>query len=153
MEFDPRAERTRRSGLGVALVLGVLLIGGLIFARGMGGGAKIPPAFDNGLTFAAAQERAGEMKRPVLAFATADWCGPCQVFKRGALVDPEVGREIEARTVPVYLDVDENEEVAGRLKVFSIPALLIVRDGAPVARLEGVRSADEVVAWLKEVAP
>jgi len=93
------------------------------------------------------------MKRPVLAFATADWCGPCQVFKRGALRDAGVRREIVARTVPVYLDVDENKEVAGRLKVFSIPALVIVRDGSPVAKLEGVRSAGEVVAWLKEVAP
>ncbi|MBM4109388.1 MAG: thioredoxin family protein [Phycisphaerae bacterium] len=146
-------ERTRRWGLGVAALLGLLLIGGILLARGAVGSGGVPPAFDNGLTLAAAQARAGEMKRPVLAFATADWCGPCQVFKRGALRDAGVRREIVARTVPVYLDVDENKEVAGRLKVFSIPALVIVRDGSPVAKLEGVRSAGEVVAWLKEVAP
>lgn len=143
-------EARKRAGSRGALVLVVLLlVGAVLAARGLGGGGSgSPPAFDNGLTLEAGEARSAATGRPVLALASAEWCGPCRVFKRGALADDELNRLIAERTVPVYLDVDKDRAGAGRLGVSAIPALVLMREGRVVSRMEGARPAGEVREWL-----
>ena len=136
--------------VGIAVVSIAALSAALVlhFVRGGGGGvASVPEAFRTGLTFAQAQQAAKETGKPVLVFVTADWCGPCQKFKRGTLSEIRVRDAVREKTIAVYLDADKDSDTAASLKVFSIPALLMVRaDG--VVKLEGVQSAERVLAFI-----
>lgn len=133
---------------GFALVLLASVIG--IRAIAGGGTADMPELFDPTVTYEDATQRAAESGKPVLVFATADWCGPCQTFKKGALKDASVVDFATSRTEPVYLDVDAHPELARQFGVQGIPAMMMVRDGQIVDRFVGVRSAAATVAWLDQ---
>ena len=67
-----------------------------------------------------------------LAFVyfTASWCGPCKV------VSP-VFDQLKKQTPSamfVKVDVDENEELAAKFKIESVPTLIVFRKGAVVHR-------------------
>ena len=116
--------------------------------------APVPPAFVNTAGLAEAMAASRASGRPVLAFATADWCGPCQQFKRGALVHPKVTEWIRQNTHAVYLNVDERQADAEQLSIYSIPALVLIRpDGTRPSRFEGNHSADEVLSFLMAAVP
>ena len=134
---------------GRALVLTVVLALGVIVVRGWSGHTPIPPVFAEQLTLSDAAARAAQSGKPVLVFATADWCGPCQEFKRTTLVDPEVAGWIADNTVPVYLNVDRFQDEAAGLSIISIPTSIMMRDGKAVARLSGAAGVEEYSAWLK----
>jgi thiol:disulfide interchange protein len=118
----------------------------------LGGG--VPPPFSPAVTLEAAIQESQRSGRPVLAFVTADWCGPCQQLKRGALADVRVW--IEQHTVPVYIDAtrasadQDLQTVMNRLRVRALPTLLLLgSDEAERARLTGVVSARDLLAWLE----
>lgn len=120
-----------------------------------GGKAPNPPAFAQKLTLQDAVNEAAKNGKPVLVFATADWCGPCQSFKRGALASERVTKAIAAKTVPVLLDVTNAQTAppgTERLGIQSIPVLIMYKNGAEVARLEGGAGEAEVVAWIDAAA-
>lgn len=124
------------------VVLGIALL--LFFtARGRGGVAPIPPGFDPARTIA----QASQTGKPVLAFVTADWCGPCQAFKRGALADPRVTAALREKVEAVYVDVDKSAEAAD-LNVMSVPTLLLIRDGKERARVTGAMGTEQMLGWL-----
>lgn len=110
--------------------------------------APIPPVFSERLTYAQGLERAATSGKPLLVFATADWCGPCQSFKRSTLVEPEVESLIRDRFIPVYLNIDENQDAAASLAIHRIPASVVLKDGRPAGKLEGAVTGAEYVAWL-----
>lgn len=142
------------STLRQVLVPAVVVIAALLllqkFRGGGGGVAPIPEVFAQGLTLAQASEQSKAAGKPVLVYATADWCGPCQQFKRTTLLDPAVVAFIQSSTIPVYLDVDHHQDDAGKFNISSIPTTVLVRDGVLVAKLSaGAVDADEYLAWLK----
>lgn len=119
---------------------------------GFGSGTVKPAVFATAPhTLAAGLSQAAAEKKTLIAFATASWCGPCQSFKRDALSDPAVMQAMNQAGLPAYIDVDEDQEGAGNLKVFSIPVLIALRDGKEVGRLEGNQDASKVVQWLSSL--
>lgn len=134
------------------LLIGLMALAALATVRLAGcSGAPAPkPAmFSDALTLEDALERSAETGKPVFVVATADWCGPCQVYKRGALADEAVALLIGERTIPVYLDVDANPEAAEMLGISSIPASFLIRDNEVRARFGGVKSADALTQWIQ----
>lgn len=67
---------------------------------------------------------------------TARWCGPCKVMEPilGALATEYTGR---VRIVAI--DVDDEQLLAQRYDVRSMPTLVILRDGREVGRVIGSR--------------
>ena len=51
----------------------------------------------------------------------------------------------------IKINVDENEELAKKYKVMSIPYLLIVKDGEIKKELLGFRSKDDLEEELKDL--
>ncbi len=142
----------------VVIVLALLLLQKFRGAGGGGGGgdggvAPTPPVFAQGLTLAQAEGLSRTSNKPVLVYATADWCGPCQHFKRTTLLDPGVVAFIQTNTVPVYLNVDEHQGDAARFNISSIPATVLLRGGTMAAKFSaGAVEPDEYLAWLKTEA-
>ncbi len=128
-----------------ALVALVVFIGW----RTMRPPAPTPEAFASETRLAAAIEESSETGRPVIALATADWCPPCQALKRGALVDVRVASLLDARAIPVYVDVDEHPEEARQLGAASIPTTYVIRNGEITAKVTGALSPDDYLGWLE----
>ncbi len=78
----------------------------------------------------------------------AGWCGPCRAMA------PQFERA--ARLRPAYrfakVDVDAEPALAGRFGVRSIPTLMVLRDGQPIAAQAGVVGADQLVEALDRLA-
>jgi len=140
-----------------AILVGVLLIGAVALLINVLIGvraAPTPDAFVNERTLTEAIETAGAQDRHVIAVATADWCAPCQHYKRDALADADVGAWIEANAVPVMVDVTDGPPPdAGMLNVGAIPATYLLRNGEVVATRVGAIPADDLLTWLKSEAP
>jgi thioredoxin len=79
----------------------------------------------------------------------AAWCGPCRAmapqFERAAKLRPQY------RFAKV--DVDAEPELAGRYGIRSIPTLMVLRDGEPVAAQAGVIPAQPLVEALDRLTP
>lgn len=112
---------------------------------GAGGDDKIPWRHD----FNAARQEALSAHKPVLAYFTATWCGPCQEMHRTTWADPKVESALRDY-VPIKIDVDENSKVAAQYHVEGIPAYMILDDqGTAIRQGEGLRSSDEFLEWLR----
>ena len=83
----------------------------------------------------------GGADKPVLVDFYADWCGPCKMI--GPIIE-EVAEEQGESAIVAKLNVDEAPEIASRLGITSIPALIVFNDGQPVARAHGVQSKDAI---------
>ena len=83
--------------------------------------------------------------KPVFVDFWAEWCGPCR------MVSPtveEVSKEYEGKVNFVKVDVDQNNELASKYNVFSIPTLAIFRDGKVIAQTAGAASKESLKAYI-----
>ena len=71
----------------------------------------------------------------------ADWCGPC---KQAAPVIDELAKEYKGKIVVGKVNVDENQQTAGKFGIMSIPTLILFKDGKPVSNVVGFRPKDEL---------
>lgn len=84
-----------------------------------------------------------ESELPVLVDLWAPWCAPCR------LVEPVVealGRDLVGRLTMVKLDIDENVAVATEHQVFSIPTLVLFKEGREVERVIGFKRKGDLAA-------
>jgi len=137
-----------RSGLLVLSVIVGLAVVGFLWNRP----TPVPAVFGERLSVAGGRARAAAVGKPMLVFATADWCGPCQTFKRTTLCDDEVESFIRERFVPVYLNTDTERAFAGSLSIVSIPASIVLVGDRAVGKVEGALGRDAYLAWLKSMA-
>lgn len=85
--------------------------------------------------------------KPVLVDFYADWCGPCKMM---APAVEQLAEEMEGTAIVGKLNVDENEEIAMRYQVMSIPTLLIFKGGKIVNKAVGVQKKEIVRKMLEE---
>lgn len=83
----------------------------------------------------------------VLADFWAPWCGPCKMI---APVLEEIDAEMGDKVKIVKLNVDENQETAGKYGVMSIPTLLLFKDGDVVDQAVGFRPKEELEAFIQK---
>ena len=83
--------------------------------------------------------------KPVFVDFWAEWCGPCR------MVSPtveELSKEYENKIDFVKVNVDDNNELASKYNVFSIPTLAIFRKGEVIAQTAGAASKDSLRTYI-----
>ena len=88
-----------------------------------------------------------QSQEPVLVDFWAPWCGPCRALKPTV---EHVAKERGQRTV--FVNVDEQPDLAVRYGIQSIPALRVFRDGEVVAARNGALPRADLETWLEESA-
>lgn len=83
----------------------------------------------------------------VLTDFWAPWCGPCKMI---APVLEEINEEIGDNLKIAKLNVDENQETAGKYGVMSIPTLMIFKDGEMVEQIVGFQPKDQLQGLLEK---
>ncbi|MFT4550992.1 MAG: thioredoxin 1 [Pseudoalteromonas tetraodonis] len=87
--------------------------------------------------------------KPVLVDFYADWCGPCQMLS--PIID-EIAEEQADQVVVAKLNIDGAQATAARFGITSIPALIVFKDGEPVARANGMQSKDAIRKLIASAA-
>jgi len=86
---------------------------------------------------------------PVIVDFWAPWCGPCKTLGP-ALEDAVTKAGGKVRMVKV--NVDENQMIAGQMRVQSIPAVFAFVDGQPVDGFQGALPPSEIKTFIDKVA-
>jgi thioredoxin 1 len=97
------------------------------------------------VTDASFQAEVLESETPVLVDFWAPWCGPCRVIAPSL---EEINGEQENLRV-VKLNVDENQMIAARYEVMSLPTLIVFKNGQIAKKLIGALPKKRLVQELE----
>jgi thioredoxin 1 len=67
----------------------------------------------------------------------APWCGPCRMI---APVIEELAEEFDGKAAICKVNTDEQQELASKFAVRSIPTILLMKDGEVVETMVGAAS-------------
>jgi thioredoxin 1 len=86
--------------------------------------------------------------KPVIIDFHALWCGPCKVQSP---ILKDLATELGDRVRVIKIDVDQNQEVAARYQIQSVPTLMIFRNGEIRYRQSGVHTKQQIMSVLKDI--
>jgi len=86
----------------------------------------------------------------VLVDFWASWCGPCRMMS--PVID-EIAAEYNGRVMVGKVNIDENQGLASRYSVTSIPAFVLFNGGKLVDRTGGVVPKEELTQLIDRAAP
>ena len=79
---------------------------------------------------------------------SATWCMPCRMLKpileRVAEMMPEVNF--------FNIDIDDNEDIAKRYRIFSVPTLVCFRKGKKIDSMVGLNNLEEIIEFVNQCA-
>ncbi len=88
------------------------------------------------VTEASFEQEVLQSDKPVIVDFWAEWCGPCHA------VAPVLDRIVEERSEEVKLvkvNIDEEQGLAMRYGIASIPTIVLFKDGEPAAAAIGAQ--------------
>lgn len=93
------------------------------------------------------QEEVISADKLVLVDLYATWCTPCKAL---APVLEELADKYADKIKVVKVNVDEEEKIAARFGVTSIPTVIFFRDGKAVASFVGLKSPSEIESIVEK---
>ena len=83
---------------------------------------------------------------PVLIDFNADWCGPCRMIR--PMLDDIAANNDNIKIVSI--NIDDEDELADKYEVSSIPCLVLIKDGKEVNRNVGLIAKDQLESFIGE---
>ncbi len=99
-----------------------------------------------GLDAAAFDRQLQRSQIPLLVDFWAPWCGPCLQM---APAFEQATRLLEPAVRVLKINTEEQQALASRYQIRSIPTLAVFRDGREVARQAGAMGANDIVRWAR----
>ncbi len=83
---------------------------------------------------------------PVFVDFWAEWCGPCRMV--GPAVE-QIGKIMAGMVKVAKLNVDENQQIAMKYGVQSIPSLILFKGGKELARTIGAAPKEAYIKFIE----
>jgi len=83
--------------------------------------------------------------RPVIVDFHALWCGPCKVQSP---ILKQVADELGERVRVIKIDIDQNQAIAGRYHIQSVPTVMIFKNGEIKYQQAGVHTKPQLMNVL-----
>lgn len=101
------------------------------------------------MDFAMFNEVAGQesLERPIIIDFGATWCGPCQTMKPTV---KKVAKEYAGKIDVYTVDIDEQERLAQKFQVESVPTLIFISTDGETYRMEGALGQSEFEEIISE---
>lgn len=90
-------------------------------------------------------EKVLKADKPVLVDFFATWCGPCRMMS--PVID-EIAEETKERASVYKLDIDQNPDLAFKLKVSSVPTFIVFENGEVKNERIGAQPKQNILAML-----
>ena len=84
---------------------------------------------------------------PVMIDFWASWCGPCRMLS--PVID-EIADENPGKVKVCKVNVDDEQELASKFEVFSIPTVVVIKNGKVTATSVGVRPKEVILGLLEQ---
>ena len=75
----------------------------------------------------------------------APWCGPC---KQLTPILEKIINRAKGKVKLVKINIDENQQISGQLRIQSIPAVFAFKDGGPVDTFQGVIPENKIIEFI-----
>lgn len=98
------------------------------------------------LTSETFQKEVLESKETVIVDFWASWCGPCKAL---APILDEVEAELTGNIKIAKVNIDEQEELAAKFRVMSIPTILVFKNGEIANKSVGLVSKDKILELIR----
>ena len=97
----------------------------------------------------AAQAEAQKTGKPLFAYFTAEWCGPCQSMKGTTWADADVETALRD-FIPVKIDIDQHKDLAEAYAIDAVPTFAVLdEEGRVLKTTSGALRAADFIRWLK----